>query len=293
MRIAFITAAPWRSLYDDDRLAADELRRDGVEIVPVVWTETSLTELDSFDALVMRSPWDWYRHRAAFRDFLALLRRVKAPVFNAPDVLAEFADKTYLVRLADERGVRIVPTEVIEPGVLGRVPRLLAEREWARAVLKPAFTANASDAHRFDAAGAARVIEEASAAHVDGPWLLQPFVEEIAAGELSFVFFDGIFSHAVKKLPKAGDWRVQHEHGGQAEAFTPTALEIAEATDILHRASADTLYARVDGVVHAGHLHLMELELVEPELFFRLDPESPRRFAEALVDRLREAPRQP
>lgn len=289
MRIAFITAAAWRDLYDDDRLAADELKRDGVDVVPAVWTETSVEALDAFDAVVMRSPWDWYRRRAEFRQFLSLLRRVEKPVFNAPEVLAQFADKTYLPRLAAERGVRVVPTEVLEPGVLSRVPAVLESRAWARAVLKPAFTANAWNAHRFEAADAARVVEEAAAASVDGPWLLQPYVEEIAGGEHSFVFFDGVFSHAVKKLPKPGDWRVQHEYGGRAEPFTPTALEIAEAADILHRCAPDTLYARVDGVVHAGHLHLMELEAVEPELFFRLDAGSPRRFAEALVDRLRGA----
>jgi glutathione synthase/RimK-type ligase-like ATP-grasp enzyme len=281
--IAFLTAEPWRALYDDDRLAATALAERDVRVTPVVWTDADAASLERFDAVVMRTPWDWYRRRPAFRDFLALLRRVTVPVFNPPDVMAELADKTALPRLASQRGVRIVPTEVFAPSELPRVPARLAELGWARAVLKPAFTANAYGARRFDAGAAPGVVAQLAAEAEDEPWLLQPFLEEIAEGERSFVFFDDVFSHAVVKRPGAGDWRVQVEHGGHAEPWAPTPGEVAEAADLLRRAAPGLLYARVDGVVHDGRLHLMELEVVEPELFFRFSPEAPARFADALL----------
>lgn len=284
--VAFLTAAAWPSLYADDRLAADALETRDVTVTPVVWTETSDAALERFDAVVMRSPWDWYRRRDEFRAFLSSLRRGRTRVFNAPEVMVEFADKAVLPRLAAECGVPVVPTEVLAPGELSRVPALLEARGWARAVLKPAFTANASGAQRFDAPDAARAVAEARGVDAGGPWLLQPYVEAIRDGEKSFVFLGGVFSHAVLKRPKAGDWRVQAEHGGEAEAYTATPGEVAEATSILQRAAPGTLYARVDAVAWEGALHVMELEVVEPELFFRLEPAAAQRFAAALLRRL-------
>lgn len=283
MQVAFLTAAAWPALYDDDRLAADALATRGATVTPVVWTDTSEAALSAFDAVVMRTPWDWYRRRDEFRAFLGLLRRVRARVFNPPDVMVEFADKAVLPRLAAERGVRVVPTEVLAPGELHRVPELLGARGWTRAVLKPAFTANAFGARRFDVADVARAVAEAAQVDAGGPWLLQPYVEAIAEGEKSFVFFDGVFSHAVLKRPKAGDWRVQVEHGGAAQPYAASPAEVSEATELLRRAAPGTLYARVDAVPYGGALHLMELEVVEPELFFRFEPEAAGRFASALV----------
>jgi glutathione synthase/RimK-type ligase-like ATP-grasp enzyme len=148
-------------------------------------------------------------------------------------------------------------------------------------VLKPAFTANAVGARVFDARDAAAVVAGVSA-EPDEVFLLQPFVPSISRGELSFVFFDGVFSHGVTKRPPVGEWRVQHEYGGVSEPFVPAAAQVREATALLARAAPGTVYARVDAVELDGRLHLMELEVVEPELFFRHHPDAPRRFADAL-----------
>ncbi len=280
MRVAFVTAAKFAALYDDDRPATEALRARGVEVAPVVWNDGAL---DGFDAVVMRSPWDWFEHRAPFRRFLGALAELPVPVFNAPAVMAAYADKRYLPRL-EQAGARVVPTELLAPGELGEVPARLTRRGWGRAVLKPAFTANAVGACVFDAREAADVVARLPVS--DEPWLLQPFLEGIRDGELSFVFFDGVFSHAVRKTPPPGEWRVQHDYGGVATRLEPAAGWVAQATRLLALAAPDTLYARVDCVPQGGELHLMELELVEPELFFRLEPEAAGRFAEALLRRL-------
>ncbi len=282
MRIAFITSAHHAELYADDRLAADELRRRGHQVHPVIWTEPGT--LDAFDLVVMRSPWDWFHRRAEFRAYLEALRGTRARVVNPAALMLDFADKTYLARL-EARGVPVVPTVQLLPSELHRVPDLVAQRGWARAVLKPAFTANAVGAVRFEAAGAAQAIATlaASALPPAEPLLLQPFVPSIAQGELSFVCFGGVFSHAVKKQPRAGDWRVQPDYGGSSAPFTPSPQEIAEAEALLAGAAPGTVYARVDAVEWEGRLHLMELEVVEPELFFRHEPTAPARFCDSLL----------
>lgn len=281
MRIAFLTSTHFADLYEDDQLAADELRRRGHTVSPLIWTECTVDQMNAFELVVMRTPWDWFHHRALFRSFLERLRQVTSRVVNAPAQLLEFADKTYLPRL-QAAGVSVVPTEQLAATELGRVPKLLSERGWKRAVLKPAFTANAVGARRFDAGDAARVLADLGAPGDGEPWLLQPFIPSIAEGELSFIFFGGVFSHAVRKRPKPDEWRVQHEYGGQSAPHLASAQEIAEATVLLQRSAPGTSYGRVDAVSWEGKLHLMELELVEPELFFRHAPRAPARFADAL-----------
>ena len=278
MRIGFLTSTQFPDLYEDDRLAADELRLRGHTVEPIIWSAPA--DLDAFDLVVMRSPWDWFHHRAKFRAFLESLSSVRARVLNTPEQLLAFADKTYLPRL-QAAGVAVVPTEQLASSELGCVPELLSKHGWTRAVLKPAFTANAVGARLFAATDASQVVSELPK---DGePWLLQPFVPSIAGGELSFIFFSGVFSHAVRKRPRPHEWRVQHEYGGESTPHPPSAREIDEATVLLQRSAPGTVYARVDAVEWQGRLHLMELEVVEPELFFRHAARSPALFADALV----------
>lgn len=280
MRVGFLTAEKYAQLHEDDAPAIDALRARGVEVVPAVWTAPLPPGLD---ALVMRTPWDWYERRARFRAFLERLATLDVPVFNEPRVMAAFADKMYLPRLA-ARGVAIVPTEVLTPAQLPEVPARLARLGWPRAVLKPAFTANAVGAHVFDAHEAGGVVARLGA--TEEPHLLQPFVAGIAEGELSFVFVDDEFSHAVRKTPPPGEWRVQHDYGGVEARFEPKPGWVAEAARMLALAAPGQLYARVDCVLLDGALHLMELEVVEPQLFFTLAPDAAVRFADALLARL-------
>ncbi len=281
VRIAFITSRHFSDLYEDDRLAAAELIRRGHTVAPVIWTETNRVALEAFEVLVMRTPWDWFHHRARFRAFLEGLVEVNARVVNEPSQLLAFADKSYLPVL-QKLGVPVVPSELLAARELVRVPALLAKHGWQEAVLKPAFTANAVGARRFAAADAVTVLAELTNAEEAAPWLLQPFVPSIVEGELSFIFFGGVFSHAVRKRPKADEWRVQSEYGGQSAPYDASSSEISEATEILRRSAPGVVYTRVDAVEWKGKLHLMELELVEPELFFRHSARAPALFADAL-----------
>jgi hypothetical protein len=117
--------------------------------------------------------------------------------------------------------------------------------------------------------------------------MLQPFVPEVsAAGEWSLLFLGGRFSHAVRKRPAAGDYRVQWEFGGTAETGVPANQVIADAEGVLAAVPGRPLYARVDGVERGGRLVLMELELIEPHLFLGWDASAAGRLARVIREEL-------
>jgi glutathione synthase/RimK-type ligase-like ATP-grasp enzyme len=113
-----------------------------------------------------------------------------------------------------------------------------------------------------------------------GDVLVQPLAESVLTeGETSLIYFGGIFSHAVRKIPAGGDYRVQTNHGGRVEGHTPTAPELEVAVRALAATPKPTAYGRVDLVDVDGRPALMELEVIEPELFLSRHAQAPRRFA--------------
>jgi glutathione synthase/RimK-type ligase-like ATP-grasp enzyme len=280
-RVGFVTSGELRDLTPDDRSASPVLAARGVEVVPVVWTEPLPAKLD---ALVLRSTWDYH---LALPRFLAWIDAVEAaglPLFNRPATIRSNVDKKYLLEVA-ARGVRIVPTRHAPRGSGVELPALLQEAGWTDVVVKPSVSGGAFETWRTrgsgpDAARFARQLETMDC-------LVQPFLPELVSqGEWSLLFFRGRFSHAVLKRPGQGDFRVQEEFGG---AFGPAEAPMAiveAATLALDASGQETLYARVDGVVREGRFEVMELELVEPTLFFATSPGSADRFADALVEAL-------
>src|SRR5262249_42775885 len=141
----------------------------------------------------------------------------------------------------------------------------------------------------------ARAIEQGA---IRRPLLIQPFVETIREqGEWSLIFIDGRFTHAVRKRPAAGDFRVQKQYGGVAlpaagPAAAPDALVAAGPRALAAlprqtgRPTGPPLYARIDGVETAQGFLVMELELHEPALFFPMAPAAAIAFAEAVIRRL-------
>ncbi|HET7845606.1 MAG TPA: hypothetical protein VFL14_15735, partial [Xanthomonadales bacterium] len=124
------------------------------------------------------------------------------------------------------------------------------------------------------------------------PALVQPYVAEVAtAGEWSLMFFGGAYSHAVLKRPRSGDFRVQEKHGGLQEPAEPTRDTIGQAAAMVAALAelghGGLAYARIDGVVVAGRLQLMEAELIEPQLFLSGAPHGAANFARALSETLR------
>lgn len=198
--------------------------------------------------------------------------------------------KYYLDKLA-AAGIR-VPQSRLVACTEEAIGKVFADTGWSRAVVKPAAGASGYSVElvaRDDAADYVRLLAvEARRAGV----LVQEFLPEIADGELSLVYFDGLFSHAVRKRPPAGEFRVNSRFGATRSAETPSRAVVEQGAAALRALPEQPLYARVDGVVREGVLIVIEVEVLEPGLFMDLDPPSAERFAEATMRRLAAASRE-
>jgi glutathione synthase/RimK-type ligase-like ATP-grasp enzyme len=288
-RIALATGARYPKLPPDERLILPALSRLGISAEPAVWDEAGV-EWAAFDAVVIRSCWDYHLKAEAFLSWLERLERLCVPVLNRPGLLRWNADKRYLLDLA-ARGLPIVPTHVLPRGTLGARGALLRALDQLGAddaVVKPAVSASAHGTWRTSRATAADDGARLAALLTQRDVLVQPFVSAVAqSGEWSVICFGGAPSHAVLKRPAPGDWRVQGELGGTAESRPAPAPLLSRAARVLEAAGAEaSVYARVDGCVLDDTFVLMELELIEPQLYLDLEPAAPDRFARAIVEAL-------
>jgi glutathione synthase/RimK-type ligase-like ATP-grasp enzyme len=286
-QIAVVTYDARPHATDDDRYFVDALVARGATVDERSWSDP-MVRWDEYDAVIVRSCWDYFHRPADFHRWVDELDARRARVFNTTTTLRWNADKAYLRDLA-ACGVPVIPTHWIDRETLASLDDVRRRTGWSELVVKPAVSGGAHRTWRAspgDLADDARLSEMAGS----GTVLIQPLVDEIEReGEWSLIFFDGEFSHAVMKRPQSGDFRVQAEHGGTVEPIVPPAPIIADAAralDAARVAGEAPLYARVDGCVVDGTLMLMELELLEPELFLRTDPVAGDRLASALLARL-------
>lgn len=243
---------------------------------------------DTFDAIVVRSAWTYHRMPDRFDGWLDRVARAPGRVFNAVEAMRRNARKSYLLDLA-RAGVPVIPTMWVESPAALDPAAIEAALGTVDVVAKPAVGASAEGVFR---ARADRDEEgdRLAAAAAAGPLLVQRYVPEVATrGEWSLVHLGGTFSHAVLKTPAAGDFRVQESLGGAIRAAAPPAAVMGLAHAALAAAGGDLLYARVDAVETDASPLLVELELIEPSLFFAHAPASADRFADALIAALEDA----
>jgi len=291
LRIAFVTYHRYRMLSDDDRLAVAALEDLGIDVEPAVWDDPGV-RWEAFDAIVVRSCWDYFRDPARFRRWIDAVEAAGVPVWNPPALLRWNMDKRYLREL-EARGVAVPPTVWLERGADGAaVAGAMRERGWDDVVVKPAVSADGNSTWRVRGRDAGRYDAELAAAAARGAVMVQRFIPELAAeGEWSCVFIGGDFSHAVLKRPAEGEFRVQERFGGTAAAARAPEALVDGARHALRQAPGDDwLYARVDGVMLGGAFTVIELEMLEPSLFFARDDAAPARFARALAERLGRRP---
>lgn len=284
MRLGIVTCDKCPTLIPSEKPLIPLLRPAGIDASPVIWNDP-LADWSAYDALLVRSIWDYHLHADDFQAWLSRLDQSGIPVWNPVDVLRWNHHKFYLREL-EARGVAIAPSLFFRRGDKYALDRVLAAG-WPEVVIKPAVSASGYRTHAFPAASAQakRHVEEA-AAH--GDFLVQPFLASIRdKGEVSIIFLGGKFFHAVLKRPRAGEFRVQAEHGGHEVPYAPPPEIIRAGETILEKTGKPLLYARVDGLVEGSQFVLMELELIEPDLFLDTAPGSVNRLAEELVNCLR------
>ncbi|HEY3585913.1 MAG TPA: hypothetical protein VGK85_02120, partial [Myxococcaceae bacterium] len=269
-----MTSEELRALTPDDRSVTPVLAARGIEVVPVVWTEPLPERLD---ALVLRSTWDYHLKLQEFLAWVDAVEAARIPLFNQPSTVRWNVEKRYLSEI-EELGVPIVPTWHASRGSPVQLAAVLQEAGWTEAVVKPSVSGGAFETWRAgpNDADAERFARQIAAMDC----LVQPFLPELVSdGEWSLLFFRGVYSHAVLKRPGQGDFRVQEEFGGVFGLVEPAPATVEAATRALEAGGHETLYARVDGVIRNGRFEVMELELVEPTLFFGASPGAAERFA--------------
>lgn len=284
-RLAIATSADYPSIQPDDAHLAASLERLGVQPVVCVWNDPAV-DWSSFDAVLIRTVWDYFKHHTAFLGWLDRLDRLGVLTINDSALLRWNSDKRYLLELA-RHGVAVIPTRLASAAEL---PGVLAAMAGQQVVIKPSISGGAWHTLRGDA-GDAALATAATRLPRELDYLVQPFVPEIVSeGEWSLLYFAGEFSHAVLKRPAAGDYRVQGEHGGSAELARPDAATLAAADRALAAVAAighgGHAYVRVDGVVSGGRFLIMELELIEPFLHLAAHPAAAERLAQDVAERL-------
>lgn len=283
--LALITWSGLPQGAESERLMLPQLVAASVETEIVDWRSPGF-DFSKFDLIVLRSCWDYHLHAAEFIDWLRRTGQI-TPILNTVDTVLWNHNKFYL-REVDAQGIEIAPTIfVIHADALGAVQTTI--RNWGKVVVKPAVSASAHNTRLMDSATFS--MESEPVQRMQGqPFLVQQFISEIQQqGEISFVYIDGRFSHAAVKRPAAGDFRVQQEHGGSAELFHSSAALLDQVNQIAAAVPQvrESLYCRIDAVARDGKLVLMELELIEPELFLALAEGAAERFAKAIAGRMR------
>jgi len=293
VRVALASYAELPDWEVDDRHLHAALSDQGVDFEVVSW-DSGVEAFEGFDGCLLRSTWDYSERLEDFLAWAGALAR-RMPLYNPPAVLAWNTDKRYLREL-EAAGLPVLPGVWLEPGEDPDLAALMKARGWERGFLKPWVGAASSGTLRFDcdAAGLERARAHLGRCIAGEGMLLQPYLESVEQeGELSLVYVDGELTHALRRRPRPGDYRVQEAFGALDELAeaSPGNLELGRAALVAAARSCGQepplLYGRVDFLrTAAGELVLNELELVEPHLFFRLFPGAASVLAQRLRERL-------
>ncbi|HRI02344.1 MAG TPA: hypothetical protein PLL77_01265 [Pyrinomonadaceae bacterium] len=261
----------------DDELAVEPLAQLGFKVDTISWRDTTV-DWNDYEAVVIRTPWDYQRSPDEFLNVLKTIDNSSARLENSLDIVRWNLDKRYLIDM-ERRGCRIVPT-IWDPIYAAAEFNCWLERFGSEElIIKPTVSATAEHTYRLTAYDP--TLDSVFSAR---SFMVQPFMPNIIAeGEYSLFFFNGEYSHTINKSPKTADFRVQEEHGGIITEVEPNEKLRIAAQNALDKIGKPLLYARVDLVRdERDEFALMELELIEPALYLRMSKGAPERFAAAI-----------
>lgn len=284
MTVVFATCDHQPLVAPDDEPLVGALSDLGIAVVPIPWTELDPAGVVDARPIVLRSTWDYHRMPTMFAAWLEALDGSGRVVMNAPAIARDNIDKIYLRRF-EGAGIPIPRTRWIDRPDAAGLTQILRDEGWEAAVIKPRIAATAYGT--FLISSESDLPEEDLAPARASGALVQEFVSEIRdRGEISLVFAGQEFSHAVSKHALDGDFRVQQDFGGRVVETTPSQAVLALATQVMSHVPGDCVFARVDIVEADRGPLLMELELIEPELYFTIVAGSAARLAQAIVARM-------
>jgi len=280
-RCAFLTMEDTTGWNIDVDLGIPPLEALGWEVDSVPW-RSSNPVWNEFDAVYIGAPWDYPEDPNRFLTLLASIDKSNAILVNDLSIVHWSMAKTYL-RDLESNGAPIVPSLWYDGMASGTLGQAFDTFDAERIIIKPIVSTNATDTYLLTRESARDKQAALGNAFSKRPFVLQPFVESIQVdGEFSLFYFNRAFSHAIQKIPHPGDFRVQEEFGATIMPVDPEPALLAAGKRVIRMVDPMPAYGRVDFVRDSEDRYVvMELELIEPSMYLRTNPDAPRRFAEA------------
>lgn len=266
----------------EDQLLKEALESKGLKVYRTNWDDNQF-DWSTTRFVIFRTTWDYFDRYQEFSEWLSFVS-TKTNLINSEELIRWNVDKHYLNQLY-QNGVNIPPTCFIEKGEKRSLFEIAAQFNWNEFILKPVVSGAARHTYRFE-----KPTEELSQLFAtliqDEAFMIQEFQQQIVSkGEVAYMVFGGKFSHAVLKTAKQGDFRVQDDFGGTISDYFPSKEEIAFIEDVFQKIAPTPVYARIDVIWdNNDKLSVGEVELIEPELWFRRNTNSSKALAEAVID---------
>ncbi len=282
-QICFLSMDDLAGYVSDDELAIEPLNKLGWNVQTISWRDKTV-DWNDFAAVILRTTWDYQLFPDEFLEVLRKIDASKALLENPLKIIEWNLSKLYLREL-EQKGICIVPTIWGEKSVTkDKFDKWLNIFQTDEIILKPLISATAGYTYRLK-----EFLPELTEIFVDRPFMVQKFIPNVVdEGEFSLFYFGKNYSHTILKTPKTNDFRVQEEHGGIITEVEPSTKLLQTAEKVLNLINPDPLYVRIDFVRdEADEFCLMELELIEPALYLRMNQNAPQFFAETVDNWLR------
>jgi len=265
----------------DDSILTAALEKQGLHAIRKSWSDKNF-DWSTTKYAFFRTTWDYFVRFDEFQNWLNITSQ-KTIFINSLELIKWNMDKHYFIDL-NKNGINTVETHFIEKGTnvsLSEIYRLL---KIENCILKPAVSGTARHTYRLNKFNISEHDSILKQLTINESMLMQPFQNEIIEkGEVAMMVLGGKFTHALLKKTKAGDFRVQDDFGGTLHEYLPSEDEIIFAEKAVLACSELPLYARVDILRdNNGNLAIMELEIIEPEMWFRRNPVAADILAEVI-----------
>ena len=267
----------------EDKLLQTQLENKGLKVCKKDWADPNF-DWTSTKYAIFRTTWDYFNR---FDEFFSWIEKTKhkTTFINSTEIIHWNIDKHYLRDLA-ENGINITPTLFIEKEDTITLAQLFKKTKWTEAVIKPAISGAARNTYRITLDNCTHYEDIFQQLIKEECMLFQEFMNNITVkGEISLIMIGEKYTHAVRKIAKKDDFRVQDNHGGSVEQYSATKQEILFAKNCLKASPFKPMYSRVDIVYdNKNKPSLIELELIEPELWFRNNPNSAMLLADEVFN---------
>ncbi|MDO6695460.1 hypothetical protein Q4574_19330 [Aliiglaciecola sp. 3_MG-2023] len=283
-KVAILSTNDLEDFFVYDHLFYEPLEEMGWEAIEVSWRSKDI-DWNDFEVVIIRSTWDYQTNADDFLEVLQNIAQSSAKLENSLELVQWNIRKDYLKSL-EVKGVGIVPTIWCDTLDLELMKSAFGPLNCQEIVVKPLVSANADHTYRLSLESVIEEQEGLTEVFSSRPHMIQPFLKSVInEGEYSLFYFNGEYSHCIVKVPKQNDFRVQEEHGGQLRSVEADERLLSSAQQVLAALPEIPLYARIDLVKYENAYVTMEVELIEPSLYFNMDVDSALRFANAFVEK--------